>query len=192
MTLINPYIQTYLSSPIELLPEQMNCDMLSHLKNNLEKKILNRCYKEHGFIKHIYEIVSYDEGKIHPEDQNCAAIFLIKFSCQLCIPIVNKQIICVVDRSNRTMLRLTNGPIIVIVTYDRINLDNFVIDENFNIYTKKGSQDKMVQNNSLEKGDHVVLTIVSKMFNDMDTFIMTIGFLERKASQNEVKEYYKN
>lgn len=188
-SLMVPYINTYLSSPIELLPEQMNNDLFIHIKNNLKKKLLNKCYKEYGFITDIYDICQEpNEGKINYEDQNCGAIFFVKFTCRLCIPIINKQIIGCIDRFNRTIIRLINGPIIIIITFDRINIENFIIDDECNIYIKNTDSNEM--KNELTKGQHVIITIESKLFNDMDAYIMTTGYMERIATTQEVNDFY--
>ena len=190
-SLIVPYIHTYLMSPIELLPEQMNNDLFIHLKNNLKKKLVNKCYKEYGYITDLYEIHQINEGKINYEDQNCGAIFFVKFTCKLCIPIINKQIIGRIDRFNRTIIRLINGPIIIIITFDRINVDNFIIDDEFNIYIKNLDTNDQT-NTILTKGHHVVVTIESKLFNDMDAYIMTTGCMERIATSQEINDFYNN
>ena len=189
-SLIVPYINTYLSSPIELLPEQMNNDLYIHIKNNLKKKLLNKCYKEYGYITDLFDIHQINEGKIHYEDQNCGAIFNVKFTCKICIPIINKQIIGCVDRFNRTILRLINGPIIIIITFDRINNEHFIIDDDCNIFIKNNNDNHF--NTELKKGDYVVVTIESKLFNDMDAYIITTGYMERIATKEEIEEFYNN
>lgn len=191
LSLIVPYINANLSSPIELLPEQMNNDYKIHLLNNLKKKLLNKCYKEYGYITHIYGFPENEEfeGKINYEDQNCGAIFFVKFLCRLCIPIINKQIICQVNRFSRTILKLVNGPIITIVTFDKINIENFIIDDECNIYIKDTDNINQMKN-ELTKDHYVVVTIESKLFNDMDAYIMTIGYMDRVATQYEIENFY--
>ncbi len=83
-----PYIITEMTSSISLEPHQMNNNIYKNLKSNLIKRHEGKCYKDYGFISKIYEIVSYSNGYITPENPKAAARFSIVFTCKLCYPLL--------------------------------------------------------------------------------------------------------
>ena len=183
----SPYITTELTTSISLEPSQMNNNIYKNLKNNLMNRFLGKCFKDYGYISKIYDISKYSDGYVIAENPKSAARFHVIFNCKLCFPLLNKQIICKIDRANRQIMRLNNGPISVLVTSkDRINKNIFFIDQKTgNLIAKKG--DKSVP---VSIGDYVKVTIESRQFNDQDTMIMAMGFLEDIATEAEVKENY--
>ena len=183
----SPYITTELTTSISLEPSQMNNNIYKNLKSNLINRFLGKCFKDYGYITKIYDISKYSDGYVIAENPKSAARFHVIFNCKLCFPLLNKQIICKIDRANRQIMRLNNGPISVLVTSkDRINKNIFFIDQKTgNLIAKKG--DKSVP---VSIGDYVKVTIESRQFNDQDTMIMAMGFLEDIATEAEVKESY--
>ena len=183
----SPYITTELTTSISLEPSQMNNNIYKNLKSNLINRFLGKCFKDYGYITKIYDISKYSDGYVIAENPKSAARFHVTFNCKLCFPLLNKQIICKIDRANRQIMRLNNGPISVLVTSkDRINKNIFFIDQKTgNLIAKKG--DKSVP---VSIGDYVKVTIESRQFNDQDTMIMAMGFLEDIATEAEVKENY--
>ena len=177
-----PYINTTLTSPIMLYPNQMDNKLYLHLKNNLINKLGNKCYKNYGYIVKIYKIDEISEGFIEPEDQSCSCKFIIKFSCKLCLPPKNKEIICKIDRMNKALISAINGPIRIIITPDKINKDNFYADVNRNIRVKNNS-------NVVIPDMYIKILVLSSSFSDYDDKILTIGYLENIATENEVKLY---
>ena len=145
-----------------------------------------KCYKSYGYIVKIFDIHDYKNGIITAENPMASAVFDIKFSCRLCKPLVKQQIIAKVDRLNKLLISLTNGPIrIVITTTDRINKDVFFIDQNRNVRYKDGEKSHV-----LSVDNYVKVTIISSRFNDMDTTIMVLGHLENMATEAEIKNFY--
>jgi len=175
----SPYINTRLYSKVTIVPNQMNNDIYSHMKSNLIKKLEGKCYRNYGFITKIYEILDRSDGIMEPENPMSSAVYKVKFSCRLCMPLKDKYIICKVERTIPMLTSLSNGPIRIIVTNDRINKDNFMIG-------KAGILVKTVSGNrSLDPGDHVKVRIDSRKFNDSDTIIMCMGVLESMATVEE-------
>jgi DNA-directed RNA polymerase subunit E'/Rpb7 len=180
-----PYINTELSTTISLVPNQMNNELYINLKQNLEKQVLKKCLRNYGYITQIYEIISYKNGIIEAENLLGSAKFDITFSCRLCKPLRTTQIVCKIDRINKVMLTAVNGPILIIITNDRVNYNTFFLDNNNNIRykTPEGSQ-------LLAKGDHIIVTIHRIKFDDGDTNIKTIGFLDEIANEKEKSTFY--
>jgi DNA-directed RNA polymerase subunit E'/Rpb7 len=166
---------------VSLFPNQLNNDLLSYLKKNVIKKLENKCFKHYGFISKIYEINQpIGDGIIEPENLNSSVLYNVSFSCRLCIPLKNQHLICKVDKTNKMLTRLSNGPIRIIITNDRINKDNFTIVKT-GIYRKENN--KIVK--PLLMGDHVKIKIESIKFNDKDNIIMCMGILESMATDKE-------
>jgi DNA-directed RNA polymerase subunit E'/Rpb7 len=180
----SPYINTTLVCPIMLYPNQMDNKIYLHLKTNLSNKLLGKCYKNYGYISKIYKINEISEGIIEDEDPVCSSKIIIKFSCRLCIPAKNKEIICKIDRMNKVLISAINGPIKVIITPDKLNKDNFFSDINRNIRIKKNSE-------VLIPDIYVRILILSFSFSDYDNKILAIGYLQDIANDVEI-EYFKN
>jgi DNA-directed RNA polymerase subunit E'/Rpb7 len=178
----NPFIKTILSTPIMISPDQMDNKMYIHLKSNLKNKLEGKCYENYGYIDKIYNIEEISDGFIEPEDSSCSAKMEVKFSCNLFLPIVEKEIICKIDRMNKALIMAVNGPIKVIITSDKINKDKFFTDINRNIRVK-GSSEVVLPNMYLR------VLILSKSFSNYDENILVIGFLQDIALQKDVDEY---
>lgn len=179
----SPYINTRLYSRVTILPNQMNNDIYSHMKLNLIKRLEGKCYKNYGFITKIYEILERSDANMEPENPMAAAVYKVKFACRLCIPIKDKYIICKVEKTIPMLTSLSNGPIRVIVTNDRINRENFILGKNgILIRSQLGVK-------SLNPGDHVKIRIDSRKFNDSDSIIMCMGVLESMASLEESSRF---
>jgi DNA-directed RNA polymerase subunit E'/Rpb7 len=178
----NPSTITTLVSPVMLLPNQMDNKMYIHLKSNLKNKLEGKCYKNYGFINKIFTIDETSDGIIEAEDPTCSAKIIVKFTCSLCLPIVNKEIICKIDRINKALIMAINGPIKTIITVDKINKEHFFPDPNRNIRIK-GNSDVLVPNM------YIRIIVLSKSFSDHDRNIIVIGYLQDMASKNEIEQY---
>lgn len=182
----NPFIDTMLYATVALHPSQLNNNIYSNLKQNLIEKYERKCYKDYGYICKIYEIIKRDNGILIPEDLNSSAIFKVKFSCRLCHPLENTQIICKVNQTTDLFISLVSEPIHIIVTTDndRINGNVFYKDQ----YEKKIKNKKT--NETLEHGSLVKATILSKAFVDKDRKIIAIGRLDDIATDKEIEQFY--
>lgn len=179
----NPYKKTVLSTPVMISPDQMDNKMYIHLKSNLINKLENKCYENYGYIDKIYNIEEISDGIIEPEDPSCSAKMVVKFSCNLFLPIVGKEIICKIDRMNKALIMGVNGPAIkVIISADKINKDNFFSDVNRNIRVK-GTSEVVVP------GMYLRVLVLSRSFSNYDKNILVIGYLQDIATQKEIEEY---
>ena len=179
----NPYKKTILSTPIMLSPDQMDNKMYIHLKANLKNKLENKCYENYGYIDEIYNIEEISDGIIEPEDTSCSAKMEIKFSCNLFLPIVGKEIICKIKKMNKALIMGVNGPIEAVITTDKINKENFFSDVNRNIRVK-GTSEIVVPNM------YIKVLVISKLYSNYDKNILVIGFLQDIATQKEINEYF--
>jgi len=185
--IFSPYINTKLYTNVILYPNQMNNDIYKNLKDNLIKSIENKCFIDYGYIMKVYELLDYENGCIKAENTSASCTYDVIFSCRLCRPIKNKIIICEVERVNKVLIRLVNGPMFVIITNDRINDKEFFRDSYRNIRYKKDNSTII-----LNKGDFVKVSIIQYTFNNGDDNIVAIGYLESIANDENIKQYYKD
>ena len=178
----SPYFDTELYSRILIHPQQINNDIYINLKNNLKKKVEKKCNK-YGFITKVYKIVDYSDGEIIPENFDSSHVFNIKFSCRVCLPVINNLIICKVDLLNKALIKASNGPIVCIVGINYINENNFELNN-------KGDIVSLNKNKILSTNDYIVVKIRGTNFFPGDERILILGGLEDIASDNEIKDYY--
>lgn len=178
----SPFINTILYTTITLHPSQLNNDIYPNLKKNLITKLEKKCYKNYGYISKIYEILEHDDGMILAEDPLAAPIYKVKFSCLLCHPLKNMQIICKAKQFTKLFIRLVREPMEILVTDDRIS-SNFEYSSITNQYRKK-------HGDYLSVGDFVKITVVGKIFTDKDKRIMVLGHLDDLATKEEIETYY--
>lgn len=183
----SPYINTKLSKTVPLYPYQMNNDVYINLKKNLEKSLLGKCYSKFGYVVKIIKILDYKNGFIEAENINASAFFDLTFSCRLCLPLKDTQIICQIDKVNKVLITATNGPILVIITNDRINDTVFFKDNNNNIRYKKENQ-----SNILESQDYIKVTLKTILFHEGDEKIKAIGFMDDVANDEDKKKFYED
>jgi len=183
----SPYINTSLYSIVSLDAAQMNNDIYTNLKLNLINQLEGKCYREYGYINKVYAITERGQGMILPENPLASATFKVKFTCKLCNPLKGTQIICQIDKVTAIMISLTAGPIKIIIVPENINKTLFFTDKNNNLrYRNKNISQE------ISKGTFVKITILSKTFNDMDNIILVIGNLDDLATEDEIKQFYKD
>jgi len=183
----SPYINTSLYSIVSLDAAQMNNDIYTNLKLNLTNKLEGKCYQEYGYINTVYAIIERGQGIILPENPLASATFKVKFTCKLCNPLKGTQIICQIDKVTAIMISLTAGPIKIIIIPENINKSLFFTDKNNNLrYLNKNISKEISQ------GTFVKITVLSKTFSDMDNIIIVMGNLDDLATDEEIKQFYKD
>lgn len=183
-SLLHCNIETTLQCPIMLNPTQMDNKLQLHLKSNLNNAIKGRCYLNYGHIIKINKIEEISDGIIEEEDSSCSAKFIVKFSCRLCLPVKNHEIICKIDRMNKALISGINGPIKVIITPDRINKDKFFTDNDRNIRIKSNSQ-------ILQPELYIKVLILATTFSHYDINIIALSYLQDIATEQEIKIFEK-
>ena len=181
----SPYINTKLTTSVLLHLYQMDNKIYLHLKKNLEKKIVGRCFSKYGYIVKVIKILNYKDGVIEAENTESSALFDLEFSCKICAPLKNTSIICQVDKVNKLLITAINGPILVVITNDRINTESFFKDKNNNIRYKKGDT-----SNILLPNDFIKVTLQTIQFYDGDEKIKAIGFIDGMATEEEMTSFY--
>lgn len=178
----SPYIVTLLNTSVNLNPRQMNNQIYKNLKDNLIKKIEGKCYRNFGYVAKVYDIKEYSDGYLIPENPMAAATFSLKFTCKLCIPLRKKHIVCKIEKITNMLISAHNGPITMIITMNRINGDLFYQDQKTGKLMIKNEK----KNKEVTPGMYIIATVESRAFNDMDQIIMSIGELNRLATDEEI------
>ena len=176
--LVNPYKNTIFYTRVKLMPYQMNNELYINLKNNLMKKVEKRCNK-YGYINKVYKVMSYSDGMINPEDFSGSAIFNIKYSANACIPIENTRIVVKIEKMNNMAILAKNGPIKVVLKYDKIST-KFKVVQGVIFYGEKNQTQVKV-------GDYLIINILAKRFYNKDIFISVYGYIEDIPTEEQIK-----
>jgi DNA-directed RNA polymerase subunit E'/Rpb7 len=191
----NPYITTYLTSYVRILPREMDNNIRKYIKSSLEKEHVNKCFNDYGFITKVHEIEIIGDGKIIPEDPMCCASFNIRFLCTLCRPLNNSIIVAKIVGMSEQLIFLSYGPLEIIVkTINSINKNIFVFNQNLSRWTVKKSNDKDEQQKFivLKNDSYLKVKIVSKKIVDKTKQIICMGFIENIASDKEIETSIKD
>lgn len=175
--------KTTLSSIVVITPEQLNNDLYMNIKMNLEKRFLNRVYKNYGLIEKIYSIEKVGEGKINKEDNNCNVYFNVDFNCRLIKPINNNIIIAKLLSIGNEFLVLTCGCIKIMIKNNKLD-DKYIIDSVNGKYKNKET------NEEIKLGDYFKVQIYKYQMINKETKIYANGILLDDASKEEVEKYY--
>lgn len=182
-----PYINTVLDATVSIKPNQMNNRIYKNIKDNLIAQLEKKCHRDYGFITKIYEVTKRSDAYIIPENPTASANINVSFTCRLCHPLRNKQIICKIEKLNNMLINAQNGPITVIITMNSLNQAVFFhnIKEN-KLMAKTGG--KTIE---VTQGTFVKVTITSKQFNDQDTVILATGEMNDVVTDDEeIKKAY--
>jgi len=194
----NPYITTYLTTNVRVIPREMDNNIRKYIKANLEKEHIDKCFQDYGYIVKIHEMEITSDGRIIPEDPMCCAKFDVKFLCTLCRPINNTFIIAKIINMSEKLIILSYGPLeIIINTLNNINKNIFVFNQNISKWTAKKNlkenQNQNVQKYIVLKPDtHIKIKILSKKIIDKTKQIICIGFMEDIATDDEIKRSIKD
>ena len=191
----NPYITTYLTSYVRILPREMDNNIRKYMKSSVEKEHINKCFNDYGFITKVHEIEIIGDGKIIPEDPMCCASFNIRFLCTLCRPLNNSVVVAKIVGMSEQLIFLSYGPLEIIVkTINSINKNIFVYNQNLARWTVKKSTNKDEQQKFivLKNDSYLKVKIVSKKIVNKTKQIICMGFIENIASDKEIENSIKD
>lgn len=182
--IVSPYVNTEYHTRVALMPDQMNNDIYTHLKLNLKKDVEDKCNK-HGYVVKIFKILDYKDGVMDAENFMASAIFNVKYSCRMCIPVENTKLICTIKQVTSVLTIAENGPVVIMLSSNHLNNKVFKINSNKNITYKKNGKIELLKPN-----DMVKITVMAKKFYLNHEQIKVIGYLENIATLEEKKMYY--
>lgn len=189
----NPYISTFLTTDVRIHPREMDNNISKHIKYNLEKEHINKCFNDYGFIAKIHELEINKDAKIIPEDPLCCAIFKVKFLCTLCRPITNTFVIAKIVSITEPLIILSYGPLEIIVkTFSNLNKNIFIFNQKISHWTAKKEikNDKETQQryHVLKQGGYLKVKIIGKKIINKSKAIICSGYVENIASEEEIKK----
>lgn len=185
----NLYINTYLFTNVGLHPSQMNNNIRKNIKNNLIEKVNEKCILDYGYIVEIHDITYISDAVIIPEDPLASAIFNVKFLCTLCNPLINSIIIGQIDNITSKLIKISNGPIEILVVDHNIKTTNFRFDNKSNEWIANTYDNNKI---ILKPKIYVNVKILSKSVIDKSTRILCMGYLDNLASEEEINNISKN
>ncbi len=183
MAQLQLYYYTQLETNVSLLPEQINNEMDDHLLTNLKDKLEGLTIDE-GIVIRVIKLIAYDYGIIDKTNFMGTTVYHIKYECLICSPIKNLEMICVLDNIVRGYLIAKNGPVIIAVQFNNINLQKFEVNGDTIIYTETGKP--------VKKGDYLKVSIINTNNNLGEKQIMVISKLLDLADKSEIKQYAKD
>lgn len=176
--IVNPYKNTIFYTRVKLLPYQMNNELYINIKNNLKKKVEKKCNK-YGYINQVIKILSYTDGTINAEDFTGSAVFDIKYSANVCIPIENTKIVVKIEKMNNMAILAKNGPIKVVLKYDKVS-PKFKVVQGTLLYNNK----------QVVVGDYLIISILAKRFYNKDIYISVYGFIDDIPTSEQIKDNF--
>jgi DNA-directed RNA polymerase subunit E'/Rpb7 len=190
----NPYISTYLTSTIRIHPREMDNNISKHIKSNVEKEYINKCFNDFGFVAKIHELEIDKDAKIIPEDPMCCAIFKVKFLCTLCRPITNTFVIAKIISITEPLIILSYGPLEIIVkTFSNLNKNTFIFNQKISHWTAKKEAQKNDKEGQqryvvLKQGGYLKVKILGKKIINKSKGIICSGYVENIATEEEIKK----
>lgn len=175
--------KTTLKSVVVVKPEQLNNDLYMNIKDNLEKRLLGKVFRNYGLIEKIYGINKIGEGKIHQEDNNCNVYFDVDFNCRIIRPTNGNIIIAKIDSISPEYIVLSSGEIKIIVKNKHIG-NKFILDNIKGIYQNKET------GKVIDVGDYFKVEINKYQMVNKEKIIYVSGSIIEEATNEEVEKYY--
>ena len=169
----NPYVKTELAKTVTLKPREQTSDIVINLKKSLINDLTGKIFRDYGFIKKIYKLISYETGRIKPEDFSGDVIFDVKFYAKICKPEQGDVISAQIDSIGEKFIRCSNGPMNIFISYKFVDYDVFSEDSS----TKKGGLIFNKSGKNLQINDYVKIRILKMDLQPQNTSIIIIGHL---------------
>ena len=166
---------------ISLDAPELNSNILNNILSKLQKKVEHKCNKI-GYVNNVYNIISYSDGLMHPENLNSNVIYEISYNCKICIPEVNTIIVAKISIINQDIIICAVGPLLIFISKNYIESDKLRIVENEIILIESNSK--------LKINDYVNILLVDVRINTNDTQIKAIGQLLQGSTEEEILNYY--
>ena len=190
----NPYITTYLTTTVRVLPREMDNNIRKYIKASIEKENTGKCFGDYGYIVKIHEMEIISDGIVIPEDPMCCPTYKIKFLSTICRPLQNTIITAKITGMSEQLIFLSYGPLEIFVkTINGINKNLFTFNSNLSRWTYKKSDDKNTQVFKVLKNDsYLKVRILSKKIIDKTKQIICIGFVENIANDKDIEKSIKD
>jgi DNA-directed RNA polymerase subunit E'/Rpb7 len=194
----SPYIKSYLFTDVKIMPQQMDNNIMKHIKSNLVKNVQGKNFYQYGYVSKIHDVYTDKKNAyIIPEDPAASAEYKIKFGCTMCYPLNSSIIVGTVRSAIESMIYVTNGPLLIVVNaMDSINRSIFSFNSKLNTWlAKKDSNVTILTSESgatkyvpIKEGIYVKIRIINKKITAGEDKIICLGYLEDLATSEEVKD----
>lgn len=194
----SPYVKTYLFTDVKIMPQQMDNNIMKHIKSNLIKNVQGKNFYQYGYVSKIHDVYTDKKNAyVIPEDPTASVEYKVKFGCTMCYPLNSSVIVGTVRSSIESMIYVTNGPLSIIVNaIDSVNKSVFSFNNKLNIWlAKKDSKEATSASETngnkyvpIKDGTYVKIKILNKKITAGEDKIMCLGYLQDLATPEEVKE----
>ena len=156
----NLYYENILTHKISLSSNMLSKNLDYYILDILKEKIGNKCINEGYVDKDSIEIIKRSIGKLDSNNINGNIDFIVNFKANICNPLLNNIIDCVVDDNNKIGIIALNKPLdIVLSKRHHQNKEPFKI---------------------LKKNDRILVKVIDKTFNLYDNSIIVLGEFVKK------------
>lgn len=179
----SPYSNITISYIVEMSPDKLNNNLSFNIKEELKKNILGKCLNDYGYIVLIHKLEKFNMGIVREDIEDAIVNFNVSFTCRICRPLKDMIIGCRIDTFNQNLMKLSNGPIIIVIQNEHVDSNQFRFDPVHN--TMKHNQSGQL----LKVGDYVKVLIYQTRFTYKDTKIFAIGQLLNVLNKEEIDQY---
>jgi DNA-directed RNA polymerase subunit E'/Rpb7 len=186
MTSKGPYFITTLEADVRVHPNQMDNNITDHVRTNLERVYLNKCYENYGYIDKIIDVDNNIKGGIiRAEDTTSSSVHRVKFNCRICNPMKLSVIAGRIASINNMMIVAENGPIRFVINGTQINTDNIQFKKSaFYPVTSK----REIINKPIGKDTYVLIRVMNKKIVKNKKNIIVFGRLESVVPDDKIKD----
>ena len=142
--------------PCKIITQNIDYILLEIIKN----KIGNKCIKEGYVKKDTIEIIRRTLGNVDSNGLNGDIEYFIEYKADICIPLQNNVIDCIVKKNDKMGIIASNEPLEIILA-------------------KRHHEDKEIFKN-IKNNDKILVKVIDKSYNLYDDNIIIIGKYIRK------------
>lgn len=157
------YVSSILTNTVSITPRELNQNINQVILNKLRIKVEGKCLEE-GYIKPgSVEIVSRTAGTLNPAHFNGNIRFKIRYKADVCHPIQNQVISCIVN------------------TIGKPGIQAYIEDKNKSplyIMLAKAHHLNNKYFGTLKEGDHIKVKIINSEFNFCEDKIRVLAVLD--------------
>ena len=149
------FVKSVLTHHISLSPDQIENGVDSTILGILKKTVENKCSKD-GFVKKdSVSLIKRTTGQIRNNQFTGDIHFQVLYSCMICNPSNDQDLMCTVKQKNKMGIMATNGPLLIIIPFQHhSNRDIF---------------------QNIEENAKIIVSVIGKRFNTGDSNIEVVA-----------------
>jgi DNA-directed RNA polymerase subunit E'/Rpb7 len=154
------YYENILTENIVITSKMLGKNLDYIIIDKLKYKIGDKCIKEGYVKKDSIELIKRSLGLLDSNSLNGNLEFLVNYKADICIPMQNNVVECVVDSNNKMGIIAINKPLEIVLA-------------------KRHHENKEIFN-ILKKNDKILVKVIDKSFNLYDEKIVIIAKFIKK------------